>query len=130
MEQLDTREVAEVLGISEETTKMRLHRARVFLRNALAGYVQRVQGEDHACTGVANNSFAMLSEYLDGQLPAKNCRELERHLRGCRPCIAYLESLQTTVEACRKFKAPRPPALSKQVKAALVAAVQRAREKR
>ena len=38
MEQLDTREVAEVMGISEETTKMRLHRARVFVRNALAGY--------------------------------------------------------------------------------------------
>ena len=48
MEQLDTREVAEVMGISEETTKMRLHRARVFLRNALAGYVQRAQGKDHA----------------------------------------------------------------------------------
>ena len=43
MEQLDTKEVAEVMGISEETTKMRLHRARVFLRNALAGYVQRAQ---------------------------------------------------------------------------------------
>jgi RNA polymerase sigma-70 factor (ECF subfamily) len=43
MEQLDTKEVAEVMGISEETTKMRLHRARVFLRNALAGYVQRSQ---------------------------------------------------------------------------------------
>ena len=43
MEQLDTREVAEVMGISEETTKMRLHRARVFLRNALAGYVQHAQ---------------------------------------------------------------------------------------
>jgi len=41
MEQLDTREVAEVMGISEETAKMRLHRARVSLRNALAGYVQR-----------------------------------------------------------------------------------------
>jgi RNA polymerase sigma-70 factor (ECF subfamily) len=48
MEQLDTREVAEVMGISEETTKMRLHRARVFLRNALASYVQRAQGKDHA----------------------------------------------------------------------------------
>jgi len=40
MEQLDTREVAEVMGISQETAKMRLHRARVFVRNALAGYVQ------------------------------------------------------------------------------------------
>jgi len=47
MEQLDTREVAQVMGISEETTKMRLHRARVSLRNALAGYVPRSQKEDH-----------------------------------------------------------------------------------
>ncbi len=39
MEQLDTREVAEVMGISEDTAKMRLHRARVFVRNALAGYI-------------------------------------------------------------------------------------------
>jgi len=43
MEQLDTREVAEVVGISEETTKMRLHRARVFVRNALAGYVRHLR---------------------------------------------------------------------------------------
>ena len=41
MEQLDTREVAEVMGISEETVKMRLHRARVSLRNALAGYLSK-----------------------------------------------------------------------------------------
>ncbi len=46
MEQLDTREVAEVMGISEETTKMRLHRARVFVRNALAGYVHHFSGEE------------------------------------------------------------------------------------
>jgi len=69
--------------------------------------------------------FAMLSEYLDGELPVKNCRELERHLKGCRPCIAYLDSLKTTVEACRRYKAPRAPALSKQVKAALLAAVRK-----
>jgi RNA polymerase sigma-70 factor (ECF subfamily) len=69
--------------------------------------------------------FAMLSGYLDGELPAKNCRQLERHLKGCRPCIAYLESLKTTVEACRKYKTPGAPALSKQVKAALLAAVRK-----
>jgi len=39
MEELETREVAEVMGISEETTKMRLHRARVYVRNALAKYM-------------------------------------------------------------------------------------------
>jgi len=41
MEQLETREVAEVMGISEDTAKMRLHRARVYVRNALAQYVER-----------------------------------------------------------------------------------------
>jgi len=42
MEQLDTREVAEVMGISEQTTKKRLQRARVFVRNALAGYARHL----------------------------------------------------------------------------------------
>jgi RNA polymerase sigma-70 factor (ECF subfamily) len=46
MEQLDTREVAEVMGISEETTKTRLHRARVFVRNALGGYVRHRKGRE------------------------------------------------------------------------------------
>jgi RNA polymerase sigma-70 factor (ECF subfamily) len=46
MEQLDTREVAEVMGISEETTKMRLHRARVYVRNSLAGYVHRFKEKE------------------------------------------------------------------------------------
>ncbi len=45
MEQLDTREVAEVMGITEETTKMRLHRARVYVRNALTKYVQPESAE-------------------------------------------------------------------------------------
>jgi anti-sigma factor RsiW len=72
----------------------------------------------------------MLSEYLDAQLRATNCRQLARHLKGCPPCIAYLESLKTTVEACRRYRAPSAPAPSKQVKAALLAAVQKTREKK
>jgi len=67
--------------------------------------------------------FAKLSEFLDGELAAKDCRQLERHLEGCPPCVAYLESLKATVEACRKYQAPKGPDLSKQVKAALLAAL-------
>jgi RNA polymerase sigma-70 factor (ECF subfamily) len=74
--------------------------------------------------------FALLSEYLDGQLPVKNCRELERHLKDCRPCIAYLESLKTTVEAWCRYQVGRIPAPSKQVKAALLTAGQKAGGKR
>jgi RNA polymerase sigma-70 factor (ECF subfamily) len=46
MEQLDTREVAEVMGISEETTKKRLQRARVFVRKALNGDVRHLRKEE------------------------------------------------------------------------------------
>jgi anti-sigma factor RsiW len=71
--------------------------------------------------------FAMLCEYLEGQLAARNCCELERHLKDCRPCIAYLESLKATVEACRRYQVGKIPAPSKPVKAALLAAVQRSK---
>jgi RNA polymerase sigma-70 factor (ECF subfamily) len=69
--------------------------------------------------------FAALSEYLDGELPVKNCRELERHLKGCQPCLAYLENLKTTIQACRTYrvkKVPRPSAL---VRHALLQAVRK-----
>jgi RNA polymerase sigma-70 factor (ECF subfamily) len=45
MEQLDTREVAEVMEINEATAKMRLHRARAFVRNTLADYFQSKRTE-------------------------------------------------------------------------------------
>ena len=67
--------------------------------------------------------FAMLSDYLDAQLPVKNCRELERHLKGCEPCIAYLESLRDTVDACRRYQVSKIPAPSKKVRQALLAAL-------
>jgi len=38
MEQLNTKEAAEVMEISEDTVKVRLHRARVFVRNELEKY--------------------------------------------------------------------------------------------
>ncbi len=41
MEQLDTKEVAEVAGISESAVKVRLHRARAFLRNQLDGWLRQ-----------------------------------------------------------------------------------------
>ena len=74
--------------------------------------------------------FAALSEYLDGELPAPNCRELERHLKGCKPCLAYLETLKATTEACRRLPAGKAPRPSARVRAALVRAAQKVPGKR
>ena len=45
MEELPTEEVAQILGVSRPTVKMRLHRARVFVRNALDRYLKSVGSE-------------------------------------------------------------------------------------
>jgi anti-sigma factor RsiW len=73
--------------------------------------------------------FAMLSDYLNAELPVKSCRELERHLAGCGPCIAYLESLRDTVTAGRRYEVRNIPAPSKQVRDALLSAMQRMEQK-
>jgi RNA polymerase sigma-70 factor (ECF subfamily) len=67
--------------------------------------------------------FAALSQYLDGELPARNCRELEKHLRGCKSCLAYLQTLKSTIEACREYTAPRAPRPPAHVRAALLKAL-------
>jgi len=67
--------------------------------------------------------FAALSEYVDGELPVKNCRELERHLQGCKPCLAFIANLQTTIQACRQYRVARIPKPSPTVRAALLKAL-------
>jgi anti-sigma factor RsiW len=47
--------------------------------------------------------FARLSEYLDLDLPEGQCEEIRRHIEGCGPCVAFVESLEKSVELCRGF---------------------------
>lgn len=51
--------------------------------------------------------FARLSEFLDGELTADVCRELQEHLKGCPPCEAFARTLRTTVDLCHRLP-PRP----------------------
>jgi len=58
MEELSAREVAEVLGISEDTVKMRLHRARVFVRNELEKHFRKKPAPDLHPTAAARKDDA------------------------------------------------------------------------
>jgi predicted anti-sigma-YlaC factor YlaD len=53
--------------------------------------------------------FAMLSDYLNLELPAETCAEIENHLKGCAPCIEFTESLKKTVELCRNYRPAELP---------------------
>jgi RNA polymerase sigma-70 factor, ECF subfamily len=120
MEGLTDEEVAEITGLRAGTVRVRLHRARLFVRKELMKTWKsrpRKSAEVAALPPVATQHpsparckaiFAELSDYLDEQLDDSLCEELEKHLHGCAPCKAFLATLEATIEACRNSAAERP----------------------
>lgn len=75
--------------------------------------------------------LALLSEYLDLDLPAEECQEIERHLAGCSPCEEFAQSLRKTVDLCRAYRpGVMPGPLSAQARNELEMAWRRMREVR
>lgn len=109
MEELSDNDVAEITGLKPGTVRVRLHRARLFVRKELArseatkrprrpsDVVPEAKPREHTCKAM----FAQLSDYLDEELDSSLCEELEKHMGGCEPCQAFLTSLKRTVERCR-----------------------------
>jgi anti-sigma factor RsiW len=61
--------------------------------------------------------FERLSEYLDGELDAVSCSEIERHVRECIPCEACFKTLERTVALCRESEAlPLPESFAHRLK--------------
>ena len=48
---------------------------------------------------VCRQAVDLMVEYLDGSLSRRDGRRLERHLRACPNCSAYLEQIRATIEA-------------------------------
>ncbi len=111
MEGLTDEEVAEITGLRRGTVRVRLHRARLFVRQKLADRGQRRISAPSVSKSVqppvrprrCKEMFAELSDYLDDQLDDSLCEELEKHLGGCEPCQAFLSSLEATVDQMRKM---------------------------
>jgi RNA polymerase sigma-70 factor (ECF subfamily) len=114
MEGLTDEEVAEITGLRSGTVRVRLHRARLFVRKELMKARRpRPGGKIKAVTPRATATeksrpprckamFAELSNYLDEELDDSLCEELEKHLDGCGPCKAFLASLEATIKECRR----------------------------
>lgn len=64
--------------------------------------------------------LALLSDYLDFELPPDACGQIENHLAECSPCVEFAASLRNTLELCRRFApSTMPGPLSKQARAEL-----------
>lgn len=114
MEGLTDDEVGDITGLRPGTVRVRLHRARLFVRKKFAGQRHNVPdrtqaaGQPRPATSRAEKRpasckdlFAQLSNYLDEQMDDSLCEKLEEHLDGCKPCKAFLTSLENTIELLR-----------------------------
>src|SRR5215470_10298278 len=117
MEGLTDDEVAEITGFRSGTVRVRLHRARLFVRKELtregiAPGRKKTPAVAHLNKALpparCKAMFAELSDYLDEQLDDSLCAELERHMEGCGPCQSFITSLEATIDYCRKSAADFP----------------------
>ncbi len=50
-----------------------------------------------SCREILDN----LSAYVDAELDPSLCEEIEAHMQGCNPCVAFLNTLKKTVVLVR-----------------------------
>jgi len=118
VEGLSAPEVAQVLGLSVEAVKSRLHRARRALRERLSPLF--AQEEPAAgCPDV----IELLSRYQEGEITSEACRAMEVHIEACPGCAARCESLRRVLAAC---SASPEPTLSPELRSAVLAQVRQA----
>ena len=121
MEELSDSDVAEIAGLRPGTVRVRLHRARLFVRKELAKAEERQLRHDgtheapkkrpitdYPRARHCKEMFAELSNYLDEALDDSMCLELEKHMDGCEPCKAFLASMEKSIEQCRATPSESP----------------------
>lgn len=109
MEELDSEEVARILGLQTGTVRVRLHRARLALRKEMARVLERRRDKPPAAKkkpihrpDECREIFANLSEFLDNRLAPANCEEMRVHIEGCPTCVAFIRNLRQVIERCRQ----------------------------
>jgi len=81
---------------------------------------------DPACLEV----FAMLSEYLDGELEDIDCHHIEEHIADCPPCVEFVRGLRRCISASQEFQGreecpPLPPEMEERLRSAWQSALAR-----
>lgn len=111
VEGLSAPEVAQVLGVSVEAVKSRLHRARKALREDLAPWFEQ-STPGPSCPDVVDS----LSRHQEGDVTSDVCRTMEAHVDSCPACAKRCHSLRSVLAACSLSPAPElPPALKQSV---------------
>jgi len=110
IEGLSSAEVARVTGLSVGAVKTRLHRARARLREALAPFMAP-RGEAAArAAAPCPDVVRLFSRHLEGDVSAKTCASMEKHLASCPRCAGACDELKEVLRLCRAAPEPAVPA--------------------
>ena len=53
--------------------------------------------------------FERLSEYIDKEVDTPTGKDIEAHIKACKPCQVCLETLKQTVDLCRNLERSQVP---------------------
>ena len=135
MEELDTDQVATILGLKAGTVRVRLHRARLLVRKEMARLLEKAAHEMKSKpvrkmrkSSSANGNklplecrelFANLSEYLDGRVESPSCDQMRAHIEACPACVAFLRELRSAIDRCRSLEMPCDAAVAQRLRTIL-----------
>ena len=136
MEELKTEQVAQILGLQPGTVRVRLHRARLFVRKEMSEMLdgasqhpeKRLPTGKKSKGGRANGGkrptecrelFSNLSDYLDGRVDPLTCEEMRVHIEACPACVAFLRDLRGAIDRCRTLEIPCDVAVAPRLRSIL-----------
>ncbi len=107
VEQVSVAETAQRLGLSESAVKVRLHRARMALREHLSDYFgERAPAQVRTIT--CEQLLKYLSEYIDHELNEPLARKASEHIATCPHCHVLVDTTQKTIKLYRTHARTRP----------------------
>jgi len=120
VEGLSAIEVGEVMGLSVDAVKSRLHRARVAVRERVAPVLGPAADAAAQPGPECRDVVELFSRRLEGEIDGSACADLEAHLQTCATCRGRCESLRSTLTLCRKAgSTPVPAEVARSVREAL-----------
>ena len=120
VEGLTAPEVAEVLGLTPQAVKSRLHRARLSVREQVAPLLG-IELDVPPAPGTCPDVLTLFSQHLEDEISADLCADMQRHLESCGRCRGACDSLKRTLALCRTSgpSVEVPPSVQASVRKAL-----------